>query len=293
MERTEEKNGINRRARGILCVVGAALLYSTGGLLIKLIPWNGMAINGARMLLSMGLLWLFLRAIGHRIRWNRWVFLGSLCFFGATALFTVANKLTTAANTIVLQFTAPIFLMLYMAIFLKKRPTRLDTAACAAVFGGVLCFFLDGLSGGGMLGNVVALVAGASYGGMFLLRAMPGGDAYSSVFWGSLWGVLTGLPFLFQESDFSAPVLLGIFLLGVFQVGLGYILLCVGLQYTPPVTACLITGIEPVLNPVLVAVFYREQIGPLALLGAVIVVGGVLAYNVLQAVAERKPAEGH
>ena len=129
MGRTEEKTAENRRTRGVLCVAGAALLYSTGGLLIKLIPWNGMAINGARMLLSMGLFWVFLRVIGHRIRWNRWVFLGSLCFFGATALFTVANKLTTAANTIVLQFTAPIFLMLYMALFLKKRPTRLDIAA--------------------------------------------------------------------------------------------------------------------------------------------------------------------
>ena len=282
---------MDRQTRGIACVVGAALLYSTGGLLIKLIPWGGMAINGGRMLLSMGMLWVFLRAIGHRIRWNRWVFRGSLCFFGATALFTVANKLTTAANTIVLQFTAPIFLMLYMAVFLKKRPARLDVAACAVVFGGVLCFFLDGLSGGGMAGNVVAILAGASYGGMFLLRAMPEGDAYSSVFWGSLWGVVTGLPFLRGETDFSPSVLLGIFLLGVFQVGLGYILLCVGLQYTPPVTACLITGIEPVLNPILVAVFCRERIGLLALVGAVIVVGGVLAYNVLQARREQLRAE--
>jgi len=273
---------MNDRRKGLICVVGASLLYSTGGLLMKYIPWNGMAINGARMLLSLLLLSVFLKVIGHKLRMNRWVFLGSLCFLGATALFSVANKLTTAANAIVLQFTAPIFLMLYMVLFLKKRPTKLDLGACIVVFGGVACFFLDGLSGGGTAGNIVAILSGAAYGGMFLLRSMPDGDAYSSVFFGSLWGILIGMPFVMQETDFSPSVLIAICILGLFQVGLGYILLCVGLQYTPPVTACLITGMEPILNPTLVAIFYHETIGVLSLVGAVIVIAGVVGYNLLQ-----------
>ena len=129
-------------------MIGASLLYSTGGLLMKWIPWNGMAINGARMMLSMLLLVVFLEIIGHKIRMNKWIFLGSLCFLGATALFSVANKLTTAANAIVLQFTAPIFLVIYVMIFLRKKPTALDLGACVLVFGGVICFFMDGPSGG-------------------------------------------------------------------------------------------------------------------------------------------------
>jgi len=269
-------------------VIGASLLYSTGGLLMKWIPWNGMAINGARMMLSMLLLVIFLKIIGHKIRMNKWIFLGSLCFLGATALFSVANKLTTAANAIVLQFTAPIFLVIYVMIFLRKKPTALDLGACVLVFGGVICFFMDGLSGGGTAGNIVAILSGAAYGGLFLLRSMPEGDAYSSVFWGSLWGVLTGFPFITQETDFSPKVLLCVVLLGLFQVGLGYILLCVGLQYTPPVTACLVTGIEPVLNPTLVAIFYHEPMTMLSLIGAVIVVVGVIGYNILD--EWRKPA---
>ncbi len=272
---------MKERRKGLACCIGASLLYSTGGLLMKWIPWNGMAINGARMLLSIVLLTVFLKVIGHKIRMNKWIFLGSLCFLGATALFSVANKLTTAANAIVLQFTAPIFLVLYVIIFQHKKPRKLDVVACAVVFGGVICFFLDGLSGGGTAGNIIAILSGAAYGGVFMLRSMPEGDAYSSVFWGSLWGILTGLPFVTQETDFSPKVLLCVVLLGLFQVGLGYILLCVGLQYTPPVTACLITGVEPVLNPTLVAVFYHETMTTLSVVGAVIVVGGVIGYNII------------
>ncbi len=71
-------------------------------------------------------------------------------------------------------------------------------------------------------------------------------------------------------------------MLGVFQVGLAYILLCMGLKTTPPVTASLVSGIEPVLNPILVAVFYGEKMGRFALVGAAIVIGGVVTYNVLR-----------
>ena len=172
--------------------------------------------------------------------------------------------------------------MLYMMLFLKKRPKKLDIIACIAVFGGVICFFVDSLSRGGMLGNILALCAGATYGALFLLRSMPEGDAYSSVFWGSLWGAVAGFPFLLKETDFSVYVLLGIILLGIFQVGLGYILLCLGLQYVSPVTACLITGIEPVLNPILVAIFYHETVGPLSLIGAAVVIFSVVMYNIMQ-----------
>ncbi|MEM5780899.1 MAG: DMT family transporter, partial [Lawsonibacter sp.] len=71
--------------------------------------------------------------------------------------------------------------------------------------------------------------------------------------------------------------------LGVFQVGLAYVFLCIGLKTTPPVTASLVSGIEPVLNPILVAVFYKERMGVFALIGTAVVIGGVVGYNVLRA----------
>lgn len=224
-----------------------------------------------------------------------WVLLGALAVCGTNILFSIANKMTTAANAIVLQFTAPIFVMVFTAIFFRRRPGKLDLVTCAAVLGGILFFFVDSLSAGGMVGNVLALISGISYAGVFMMNDMPEGDAISSVFWGDVFSAVVGLPFVAMETDFSATAVVSVLILGVFQVALAYILLTIGLKTTPPVTASLVSGIEPVLNPILVAVFYHEMIGPTALVGAVIVVGSVVAYNVIcgrREHKERVPAQG-
>ena len=269
--------------KGTICVFLAAVLYSIGGLCIKLIPWGGMAINGARTAIALVVVGGYLIGTHHRVRVSAAIFIGALSVCGTNILFSVANKLTTAANTIVLQFTAPIFVLLFSVLFFHKRPSRLDVAACILVLGGVVLFFVDSLSAGGMLGNVLALISGVSYAGVFLMNALPGSDAISSVFWGQVISAVVGLPFVVKEYDFTAKTMTAMFVLGVFQVGVAYILLTEGLKTTPPVTASLISGIEPVLNPILVAVFYHELIGPLSLVGAVIVVGGVVGYNMVRA----------
>ena len=268
--------------KGTLFVFLAALLYSIGGLCMKVIPWNGMAINGARTAIALVVIGGYLAWIKHPPRLHRWVALGSVCVFGATALFSVANKLTTAANAIVLQFTAPIFVMLFSALFFRRKPSKLDLGACVLVFGGIVFFFVDGLSTGGTAGNLLALLSGVAYAGVFMLNDMPDSDAISSVFWGDVISAVTGLPFLFRESDFSFVPMVSLVVLGVFQVAVAYILLTIGLKTTPSVTASLVSGIEPVLNPILVAVFYGEKMGSLALVGAAVVIGGVVGYNILR-----------
>lgn len=265
--------------RNTLFVFLAAVLYSLGGLCIKVIPWNGLSINGARNIVAVLVVGGFLLVTRHRLRWNRFIALGALCVCGTNILFSVANKLTTAANTIVLQFTAPIFVILLTVLFWKKKPQRLDLIACGVVLFGVVFFFVDSLEMGGMLGNALALLSGLTYAGVFLLNDMPDSDPICSVFWGDLCSVAVGLPFLLRETAFTPVALASVFVLGAFQVGLAYILMCIGLKTTPAVTASLVSGIEPVLNPILVAVFYGETIGPMALAGAVIVVAGVVWYN--------------
>lgn len=281
---------MTQRQTGTLCVFAAAVLYSIGGLCIKLIPWNGLSINGGRTAIALVVIGAYLAWVKHPPRLNRWVALGALCVFGTNALFSVANKLTTAANTIVLQFTAPIFVLLITLLVFHRRPDRLDVITCAVVFGGVVFFFVDSLEMGGGLGNILALLSGVSYAGVFLLNDMPNSDAISSVFWGDVLSALTGLPFLVKETDFSPATVTSLLVLGVFQVAVAYILLTIGLKTTPPVTASLVSGIEPVLNPILVAVFYRETMGPMALVGAAIVIGGVIIYNVCRA-KQQKPVE--
>ena len=269
--------------KGVLCVFLASVLYSIGGLCIKLIPWGGMSINGARNLISVFVIGAYLMWTHHKLRMNRFIVLGALCVCGTNALFCLANKMTTAANTIVLQFTAPIFVLLLTIFFWKKKPQRLDLITCVFVLAGVVCFFVDSLEMGGTVGNILALLSGLTYAGVFLLNDMPNSDPICSVFWGDILSVFLGLPFLVQETVFTPTVITSMLILGIFQVALAYILMCIGLKTTPAVTASLISGIEPVLNPILVAVFYGERIGSMALAGAVIVIASVLSYNVILA----------
>jgi len=273
---------LSERQRGTLFVFLAAVLYSIGGLCIKVIPWNGLSINSARNMVSLLVVGGYLLLSRHRLRWNRWIALGAVSVCGTNVLFSMANKMTTAANTIVLQFTAPIFVVLLTAIFWKKRPERLDLTACVLVMLGVVCFFVDSLEMGGMLGNALALLSGLSYAGVFLLNDLPDADPISSVFWGDAFSVVIGFPFLLQETAFTPVAITSVVILGAFQVGLAYVLMCIGLRTTPAVTASLISGIEPVLNPVLVALFYGEKMGKMALAGAAIVVVSVVSYNVLR-----------
>ena len=279
---------LSSKQKGPLLVFLAAVFYSIGGLCIKVIPWGGMAINGGRTAIALVVIGGYLLAIRHRPRLNRWVMLGALCVCSTNILFSVANKMTTAANAIVLQFTAPIFVMLLSALFFRRRPARLDLAACAVVLGGIVLCFADSLSGGGLAGDVLALLSGLTYAGVFLMNDMPDSDAISSVFWGDVISAVVGLPFVALETDFSLVPMVSLLVLGVFQVAVAYILLTVGLKTTPAVTASLVSGIEPVLNPILVAVFYQEHMGALSLAGAAVVILGVVGYNVLRGIQERR-----
>lgn len=262
-----------------LFVFLASVLFSIGGLCVKLIPWSALAINGARNLLGAILVGCYLLLTRHRLKWNLPVAMGAVSMMGVTTLFTLANKLTTAANAIVLQFTAPIFVILFSMVLFRKKPRKLDLLACAVVLSGVVLFFIDGLRGGTLFGNLIALLSGVCYAGVFLMNSSPRADSLSSTFFGQLAAGLLFTPFCLRETDFTPPTLTAIVILGLFQVGLAYVFLSLGIQRTPPVTAALTSGLEPVLNPIWVALFYRETVTPLAVLGAAIVISGVVGYN--------------
>lgn len=273
---------------GVGLMLVCAVLWSTAGLFIKSVPWNSMVLAGWRGLAATLTLWLFMRKMHYRVRIDMRTVLIGLCVSGTSILFLIANRLTTAANAIVLQFTAPVFLIFIMAIFFHEKPTRLDIATCVVVLAGIVCFFVDSLTSGGGLGNLLALLSGVTYAGVFMLNTFPGADSLSSILIGQIVSGVIGFPFLLQERDFSGPVLGAVFMLGFFQLGLAYIFFSRGLEAVPPVTASLTSGLEPVLNPVWVAIFYKETISPIALVGAVIVVGAIVCYNLKKAISLQK-----
>ena len=120
-----------------------------------------------------------------------------------------------------------------------------------------------------------------------MLNSFEKGDALSSVLFGQLACGIFLSPLVLKETDFSAPVLLYVFLLGAVQVGLAYIFFTTGTRYTDPVTASIINAMEPILNPVLVAVFYEEMLGKMSMAGAGIVICGILYYNLKKIYSQR------
>lgn len=272
----------NKNVSGIYFVLIAAALFSLGGLCIKMVPWSPLAINGARSLVSVMVLALYLKKIKHKLVINPAVMFGAFCMTGTTSLFCAANKLTTAANAIVLQFTAPIFVIFLMWILKKEKPKRIDILACVLVFSGVLCFFIESLFLGNMLGNFIAVLSGVCYAGVFMMNSFEQSDAISSVFIGHALSAVIGTPLVFRETDFGMQAIGGIVVLGVFQMAIAYIFMSKGLEKVSAVTASLTTAIEPILNPLLVAFFWGEMITPVSLVGAAIVIIGIVGYNLIK-----------
>ncbi len=259
--------------RAVLYLVAAAFLWSVGGLLIKWVQWHPIAIAGMRSLIAAITLW----AVTPRFEWrfgrDQWI--GAILYTMTVMLFVVANKLTTAANAIFLQYTAPIYIALFGAWFLKEHPTRLDWALMALAQGGTALFFLDQFQGSGFWGNVCALASGMSFAALTLhLRRHRDASPVASVFLGNLLTFALGCPFMF-ESQPSVKGWLGLVLLGVFQLGLSYKLYTVAIRHVRALEASLIGTLEPVLNPIWVLLFLGEKPGPWAVAGGCIVIGAV------------------
>lgn len=283
----KEKHLNKDSLKGTAFVLLSAVCFSLGGILIKLIPWSSVMIQGVRSIFSLIVIVIYMAVTKHRFVWNKSVALGALFNLVMAFGFVMATKMTTAANAIVLQFTEPIFVILLLWIIYKKKPGKEAVITCVIVFCGILCFFFESLSAGGMLGNILAIVSGAFYAGFFLVKKFPGGDFESSLLVALVCSVLIGIPsYVTAEAEFSAEIWICVILLGAVQSGISYIFLSRGLDYVSPVTASLTSTIEPILNPILVAVFYGETIGLLSVFGAVLVIGAATVYNVRQAANE-------
>ncbi len=273
------------KRRGTIYLLIMSLFFSIGGLCIKLVPWSALATNGVRCAIAAVIIYIYTRIVGHKIIINRTVIVNALAITVMSAAYASAVKLTTAGAAIVIQFTAPIWTILFGLLIYRKRPRRIDILASVAVLAGIVVCFYDGFEERRTAGNLLALVSGIAYSGVFLSNASEDSDSFSSFLLGQALGAILAFPFVVR-SDFSAlgvQGMLALIAMGVFQLGLGYIFLAKGLQLVPPVTACLITGIEPVLNPLWVALFYDEKLSGLFIIGAAIVLISVTLYEITDA----------
>ena len=250
---------MKKENKAILEMLMCAALWSIAGIFIKLIPWNSFVISALRSFFAGLTVLAYIRIKGYRIKINRRTIVAGLLLGLVYIAFVAANKLTTAANAIVLQFTDPIFIVIFSALFFGQRFKKRDFVAVIFTFIGIAMFFLDQLEGGYLLGNFVAIFAGACLGGMFI--AMGKADTeerFSAMLIGQATAFIFGLPFIITtKPEISALPVLYIVILGVLQLGIPYILYGRASEYCPPLACSLLGAVEPLLNPLWVLIFIR------------------------------------
>jgi drug/metabolite transporter (DMT)-like permease len=275
--------------RSVLLLIATALCWSLGGLLIKSVDWPPLAVAGGRGLIAA----LFLLATnrGLRFHFSRVQVLGALGYAACTVTFCAATKLTTAANAILLQYTAPVWVALFGAWFLGERTTRADWFTIAAVLAGMALFFADNLELANLLGNTLAVLSGLSFAGMTIaLRRQKDTSASESIILGNLLAFAIGLPWIVGAPALTPGGWLALGLLGTVQLGVAYWLYARAIKHVTALEAVLIPVIEPILNPLWVLLATGEKPSRLALVGGVIVLTAITLRAVASVRAKRSAA---
>ncbi len=281
------------RSRGLALVALAAALWSSSGLFIKILPQGAATLAFWRSLVAA----FAIAAIRHlqgrnpSLRATRLELLGALCYSGVLICFVAATKLTTAANAIFLQFTAPIYLLILEPLALGTRLERRDVLTLVACLGGMALFFRDGLGGGAWLGNLLGIASGICLACVSLLiKAQRSRDASRDpaqiVLLGNVLVALLCAPWAFPAMGFSPAHAAALAYLGIFQIGIAYLLFTSGLRLVSATAAMITSILEAVLNPVWVFLGTGERPSGSAMAGAAVVVAVLAWYTLTHPAAE-------
>lgn len=239
-----------------------------------------MAKAGARSAIATVIMWAW---IGRpKFTWSGAQIGAALAYFGTVSLFVIANDRTTAANAIFLQYTAPIYVALLGGWFLREKTRRIDWACIGLALFGVALFFRDDFSARGLVGILVALASGVSFATMvMLLRKQKDASPESSLLLGNLITAAIGLPFGIGHG-LSGNEWTILAILGAVQLGIPYILYSIAIKRVTALEAILIPMLEPILNPVWVALAKGEVPGPWSLAGGALVLVAVLIRSLVK-----------
>jgi DME family drug/metabolite transporter len=275
---------MNTGSSARLRLLAAAALFSTGGAAIKACTFNGLQTAGLRSgIATLAFLALIpsARALPSKRAW-----LVGVAYAATLVLFVVANKHTTAANTIFLQSTAPLYILLASPFILGERIVRRDVLFMLAIAAGLALFFVDENRGiatapDPFFGNLLALASGVCWaatvmGLRWLGRETKGNGGLGAVVAGNFLAFAACAPFLFPLSGARVTDWSIVAYLGVFQIGLAYVFVTAALTVLPAFEASLILLVEPVLNPLWAWIFHGERPGPWALAGGTVLIATML-----------------
>ena len=274
-------NKILERKNAIVLLLVAGAMWSLGGLLIKSIPWHPLAISGMRGGIAAIVIYAFSKDKKIIINFDKIL---AACFYTlVVTLFVVSNKLTTAGNAILLQYTAPVYVALFGYMFLGEKSTLIDWLTIFIMLGGLALFFLDDLSFDGYLGNALAILSGMSFAALtILLRKQKDNNPSDSILLGNILTLIIGLPIIISETSFNLHSTILILVLGIIQLGVPYIFYTTAIKHVTALDAIIFPVIEPILNPILVFFILGEALGPWAFLGGSLVLGSVVFRAILK-----------
>ncbi|MBO4839272.1 MAG: DMT family transporter [Lachnospiraceae bacterium] len=274
------ETGQREKRIGRLQLFGAALLWGLAGVCVKSVTWSPMPIVAVRSIVS--LLLIFAVKGDLRLKVTKPNLLGALMISATSVLYIFAIKLTTAGTAIVLQYMAPILVFLFCVVFRHRKARPAEVLLTLAVFLGCVLSFLDNLDFSHVLGNVLAFGSAFSFAGQILVMHGENCDTQDCMILGNLICFLISVPFCFGAVlDWSPHNLLWLGILAVFQYAIPNLLFSAGIKKTDSVEASLLMSIEPVFNPIPVAIFCGEKMSALAICGAALVIVSVTLYNVL------------
>lgn len=285
MPTAEPQNPPGHPATGPLLLLVAAVLWSLSGVLVKSMKWDPMAIAGARSAIAIPVILLFTGK--PRITFSAPQIFGTLAYAGTMVFFILATRMTSAANAIFLQYTAPIYVAIAGHWWLKEPALRSDWITIPVAVGGIALFFVDSLSVSGLWGNIFASMSGLCFAGVVLcLRRERASSPATLLLLGNILATIIGLPFIMSHrlpiGDLPALVVLG-----AVQIGVAYGIYSIAIKRVTALEATLIPLLEPVLNPIWVMLAIGETPGPWARAGGLIVLLCVLFRGVLMVRARR------
>jgi len=284
----EAQSGKNKLFGPMMIALGG-IAWSFSGVLGKGLLWNGFSKAGFRGILAAVAFGCLRKSF--RVQFNKSLILGSLGVALTSLLYMCAVQYTTSANAIVLQYSMPVYVILLNFLVFRQKPVRRDVITILFVLTGVVLCCIEGLKGGGMLGNIIALLSGLSFALVFFASRLPGADAMSYSYFGNVISIPMALFMLFDpnvhftptETVTSARIFMDFLQAGALGVSLflGYWFFSLGVKRTGAVTSAIISNLEPVLNPVWVFVFLKQSPGIYGILGALIVLVTVTLHSVL------------
>ncbi|MCW9064682.1 MAG: DMT family transporter [Ignavibacteriaceae bacterium] len=271
---------ISEHQKGILYVFTAALLWSSGGLFIKLISFSAMQLSFFRC--SIAALTFALIFKKQILQINKLSIINSIIYAVVLISFVIATKTTTAANAIFLQATAPIYVLIFEPLLNKTSYERINIITVGVCVLGMILFFVGKLEPGHLEGNLVALISGITFAAFFLgMKRNDQKYQQSSIFWGNILVALICIPFLFSLEMISFSDLWMVSFLGVFQIAVAYAFFASGLKRIIAVEASIISLVEPVLNPVWVLIGYGEIPSVTAIIGGLIILTAIIVRSLI------------